>query len=72
MEDGSFLIMVVHFIAVMLDDLNLIFPPSLIGTSVEKPCVFITLNGSSNLASLLPNSKFSLSDSRQNGSDQGS
>lgn len=55
-EDGSFLVVIMELAAIMIDDLNFVVSVSLISTGMEIPGVLITLNGSPDLAALLPKS----------------
>jgi hypothetical protein len=61
-QDNSSLFMIMKFTALMLNDLNLISPMTLVGTSMEVSCVLISLYSCSYFTVLFPELKLRLSD----------
>ena len=65
MENGSFLIMVMQFTTIMLNNLNFVPTATLVCTSMEVAGIFVTFNGCPNLTALLPESQLGLGNSTQ-------
>jgi hypothetical protein len=62
MKDNSFLIVIVNFRSLMLNNLYLIATVPLVGTGVEIASIFISFQSCSDFATLLPQKKFGLRD----------
>lgn len=66
MEYNSLLIVIVDFRTFMFYNLDFVTLVSLVGTSMEVACVFISFQGSSDLAVLLPQEELGMQNSAEN------
>ena len=64
-ENGSFLIMVMQFTAIMLNNLNFVPTATLVCTSMEVAGIFITFNGCPDLTALLRESQLGVNSTQK-------
>jgi hypothetical protein len=66
MENRSFLLMLMQLAVIVFKNMDIISPAAMIGASMEVTSVFITINGSTDFSSLLPNQQVGLGTAAEN------